>query len=80
MAHRSEPVTRQREDQAQLVNSSRKTSLLPGRPWWAYDHGNSGLALSSLGQMKGAATPFIWPNPEEVSREDKRKKCEDERE
>jgi hypothetical protein len=48
MAHLIEPVTRQRDDQARLMNDSRKVSLLPGdrEPPGAVA---SGLPLSDRG-------------------------------
>jgi hypothetical protein len=52
-AHRIEPVTRQREDQARLRNRSHKISLLSGRSWWACGRGNSRLPSSGHSQMKG---------------------------
>jgi hypothetical protein len=58
-AHHIKPVTRQRDDQARLMNDSRRVSLLSGdrEPLSAVA---SGLLSSDRGQMKGVLTPFIW--------------------
>jgi hypothetical protein len=60
MAHLIEPVTRQRDDQARLMNDSRKVSPLLGdrEPLGAVA---SGLPSSGHGQIEGVLTPFIWP-------------------
>jgi hypothetical protein len=59
-AHLIEPVTRQWDDQARLMNDSRKVSLLPGdrEPLGAVA---SGLPSSDRGQRKGVLAPSIWP-------------------
>ncbi|EXM14566.1 hypothetical protein FOTG_17031 [Fusarium oxysporum f. sp. vasinfectum 25433] len=54
MAHLIEPVTRQRDDQARLMNNSRKVSPLSGdrEPLGAVA---SGLPSSHRGQAEGAS-------------------------
>ncbi|KAM5528723.1 hypothetical protein FOXYSP1_17369 [Fusarium oxysporum f. sp. phaseoli] len=69
MAHRIEPVTRQRDDQAWLLDCSRS------KP----DVKKAGISLCTrqletasnvLGRVKGESAPFIWPKT------CKREKCD----
>jgi hypothetical protein len=61
MAHLIEPVTRQRDDQARLMNDSRKVSPLSGdrEPLGAVA---SGLPSSDRGQAEGASTLRLAEN------------------
>jgi hypothetical protein len=67
MAHLIEPVTRQRDDQVQLINDSRKVSPLLGdcEPLGAVA---SGLPSSGHGQIEGVLAPFIWPRTDKRER------------
>ncbi|KAM5527363.1 hypothetical protein FOXYSP1_17607 [Fusarium oxysporum f. sp. phaseoli] len=58
MAHSIKLATRQRDDQARLINENRKVSLLPGdrEP---LDTVVAGLPPNNRGRMEGVSAPSI---------------------